>query len=510
MNMGKMDKGKMNKGKIIIVGLGPGDDRYVTAHTVSVIESVPNRFVRTRHHPSAHLVPEAQSFDHLYEQADSFDEVYREIASHLLAQTDQGDDLVYAVPGSPLILERTVALLRSEHPDRCVIHPAMSFLDLLYARLGIDPVETGVKLVDGHQFAVAAAGYTGPMIVAHTHADWVLSEIKLAAEEADGSEPVAICQRLGTAQEQIVWTTWEDLDRSVTADHLTSLWIPGLGTPVGAEYLRFHELTRTLREQCPWDIEQTHQSLIPHLIEETYEVVDAIGGLNSDDPATDEHLIEELGDLLYQIEFHARIAEEQGRFTIADVARGIHDKLVRRHPHVFPPEPHSLAGGESVGTENLLHNPTDSAGVLANWEEIKKLEKGRTSIFEGIPAGLPALAYARKLQSKASKMGFDWPDRHGPLAKIAEETAEVEAAVSAGDSEGVTDELGDLLFSVVNLARHLDVEPESALRSAANRFRERASIVEQLAAETGINLATAPLATLEELWETAKLKGSGS
>ena len=142
-------------------------------------------------------------------------------------------------------------------------------------------------------------------------------------------------QALGTPDEQIVTTTWAELDRSVEADHLTSLWIPHLAAPVGAEYVRFHQLARTLREQCPWDIEQTHQSLVPYLLEETYEVVDAMQALDPDDPTTDDHLIEELGDLLYQIEFHATIAEQEGRFTIADVAAGVHDKLVRRHPHVF-------------------------------------------------------------------------------------------------------------------------------------------------------------------------------
>jgi tetrapyrrole methylase family protein/MazG family protein len=486
----------MTQGQIIIVGLGPGDERYLTDHTRAVISSVATRFVRTMEHPSAHLVPDAQSFDHLYEGANSFEEVYAEITSHLISVADEGTDVIYAVPGSPLILERTVALLRSQVPDRCVIHPALSFLDLMYARLGIDPVEAGAKLVDGHQFAVAAAGYSGAMLVAHTHADWVLSDIKLAAENADGSEPVVICQRLGTVDELILTTTWEDLDRTVTADHLTSLWIPGLGQPVGAEYVRFHQLTRTLREQCPWDIEQTHQSLIPHLIEETYEVVDAIGGLNPEDPLSDEHLIEELGDLLYQIEFHATIAEQEGRFTIADVARGIHDKLVRRHPHVFPP-----AGDTSAAH---LPTPTDTAGVLDNWERIKKEEKGRTSIFEGIPAGLPALAFARKIQSKAAKIGFDWPNRQGPLAKIAEETAEVEAAVAADDPLATSDELGDLLFSVVNLARHLNVDPESALRFAATRFRERVSSVERLAEGAGIELLGAPLEVLEQLWAAAK------
>jgi len=484
----------MTTGRVIIVGLGPGDERYITAHTLQVIESIPQRFVRTSQHPSAHLVPQAQSFDSLYERADSFEAVYQEITEQLIAAADQGHDVLYAVPGSPLILERTVALLRSRYPHRCVIHPAISFLDLAYERLGIDPVETGIKLVDGHQFAIAAAGYAGPMLVAHTHADWVLSDIKLAVDDADGSDTVVICQRLGTRDELITHTTWENLDRTVAADHLTSLWIPSLGHPVGAEYVRFHQLARTLREQCPWDIEQTHHSLIPHLIEETYEVVDAIGGLSPEDSSTDDHLIEELGDLLYQIEFHATIAEQEGRFTIADVARGIHDKLVRRHPHVFAPAPDSA---------------TDTAGVLANWEEIKKAEKGRTSIFDGIPAGLPALAYARKLQSKASKMGFDWPDRHGPLAKIAEETAEVEAAVAAGDPAATADEVGDLLFSVVNLARHLDVDPESALRFAATRFLQRATLVEQLAAAGGIDLTSASLETLEDLWQSAKQQQRG-
>ncbi len=164
----------------------------------------------------------------------------------------------------------------------------MSFLDVAWARLGVDPVEAGVRLVDGHDFATAAAGERGPLLVAHAHADWVLSEIKLAVEGATGDERVTILQALGTPDERIVDTTWAELDRTITADHLTSLWIPELATPVGAEYVRFHQLTRLLREQCPWDIEQTHETLVPHLLEETYEVVDAIHGLDPDDPTTDE------------------------------------------------------------------------------------------------------------------------------------------------------------------------------------------------------------------------------
>ncbi len=160
--------------------------------------------------------------------------------------------------------------------------PAMSFLDVAWSRLGIDPIEAGVRLVDGHEFAASAAGQSGPLLVAHTHANWVLSDIKLAAEELDPATPVVILQALGTADEQIVATTWADLDRTVDADHLTSLYIPTLAEPVGAGYVRFHQLARTLREECPWDREQSHASLVPYLIEETYEVVDAIDAL---DPA---------------------------------------------------------------------------------------------------------------------------------------------------------------------------------------------------------------------------------
>ena len=321
--------------RVTVVGLGPGGQGQVTAETLAAIDRTTRRFVRTANHPTAGLVPDATAFDAVYERADTFDEVYAEIADALARAAAEDGEVLYAVPGSPLVLERTVRLLRARPDITVELLPAISFLDVVWERLSIDPVEAGVRLIDGHEFAPAAAGERGPLLVAHTHANWVLSDIKLAVDGATGDEPVVILQRLGAPDETIVHTTWDDLDRAVDADHLTSLYIPELSAPVGGHYTRFHQLTRTLREQCPWDIEQTHESLVPHLLEEAYEVVDAVQALDADDPATDEHLIEELGDLLYQIEFHAVIAEQEGRFTITDVAEGIHDKLVRRHPHVF-------------------------------------------------------------------------------------------------------------------------------------------------------------------------------
>ncbi|TVR25487.1 MAG: nucleoside triphosphate pyrophosphohydrolase [Ilumatobacter sp.] len=496
--------------RVTVVGLGPGGRDHVTVETLDAVAAHTVRFLRTSVHPTADLVPDAVTFDHLYESADSFEQVYAQITDALVAAATDHGEVLYAVPGSPLVLERTVRRLRDDPRVETDVRPAMSFLDVAWARLGVDPVEIGVRLVDGHEFATAAAGDSGPLLIAHVHADWVLSDIKLAVDDLDDDHvidraahtPVVVLQRLGTPDELITHTTWAELDRTVAADHLTSLYVPHLAAPVGRAYVAFHQLARTLREQCPWDIEQTHASLMPHLIEETYEVVDAVAGLDPDDATTDEHLIEELGDLLYQVEFHATIAEQEGRFTIADVATGIHDKLVRRHPHVF--------GDVTIDATGDGSSRLATTEVLANWDDIKRAEKGRTSVFDGVPGALPGLAYARKVQSKAAKVGFDWPTVEGALPKIAEEADEVRAAVADGDPDAVAAELGDLLFSVVNVARHLDVDPEVALRAATNTFRARFEIVERLATERGIDLHARDtgraehLATLDALWDEAK------
>ena len=478
-------------GRVIVVGLGPGGPEHVTEQTRQAIAACPHRYLRTSRHPSAALVPDAITFDHLYESADTFGSVYEQVTEALVSAASKHGEVVYAVPGSPLILERSVRHLRSDPRIECRILPAMSFLDVAYTALGVDPVEAGLTLIDGHEFATAAAGLRGPLLVAHCHANWVLSDIKLAVDDAgdisNDDLEVVILQRLGTPDELITHTTWSQLDTAVEADHLTSIYIPRLDVGVAEHYARFHALARTLREQCPWDIEQTHTSLIPYLLEETYEVVDALQALDADDESTDADLIEELGDLLYQIEFHATIAEQQGRFTIADITQGVHDKLVRRHPHVF-------ADIDADSTEQ----------VLSNWESIKRDEKNRTSIFDGIPSALPSLAYAYKSQKKAAALGFDWPDVSGALPKIAEEVEELMQAHSSGDKGATADELGDLLFSVVNVARHLKVDPEVALRAAVTKFRTRFEGVERLAAERGIDLAASDLAALDQLWDEVK------
>ncbi|MBM3638911.1 MAG: nucleoside triphosphate pyrophosphohydrolase [Actinobacteria bacterium] len=476
--------------RIVVVGLGPGDPARVTTGTLDHISRTTKRFIRTIRHPSAHLVLHAEdgaeSFDHLYDSSNTFDEVYSAITERLVSAARQFGEVLYAVPGSPLVLEKTVRNLLALTDIDVHVEPAISFLDDAWRALAIDPVEIGVRLIDGHDFAAASAGYTGPMLVAHTHANWVLSDIKLSVDDVDDT-PVTLLHHLGLDDECVVHTTWSDIDRAVDADHLTCLWIPGLASSAGHELVRFHQLARTLREQCPWDKEQTHKSLVTYLLEETYEVVDAINSLREGDTDGDDELVEELGDLLYQIEFHAVIAEQEGRFSMADVARRVHDKLVRRHPHVF--------------ADTTVNDTTE---VLKNWEQLKAEEKPhRTGLFDGVVEAAPSLSFALKVQQRASRAGFDWPNVDGALDKVAEEAREV-AAARDEDPEATFTEIGDLFFAVVNIARHLDIDPEAALRGAVQKFRRRVERVEQLARNEGASIGAMTLEELDRLWELAK------
>lgn len=410
------------------------------------------------------------SFDDVYQSADTFDDVYREIADRLVTAAEEaasnGESIVYMVPGSPLVLERTVQRLRSDSRVEVVLHPAIGFLDLVWARLAIDPIESTVTLVDGHEFASAAAGVSGPLLVAHCHANWVLSDIKLAADETGGGAnddvEAIVLHHLGLPDEQIIRTTWANIDRVIEADHLTSLFVPQLREPVGQALVSFHELARTLRRECPWDREQTHRSLVTYLLEETYEVVDALLALDPDDPSTDDALVEELGDLLYQIEFHAAIGEQEGRFTMADVASGIRDKLIRRHPHVFE----QSNDGEANGSEPRLDEPRlDEPSIdelTASWEAIKKAERAakaqasgaraNSTPFTGIPSATGSLSYASAVLKKAERAGH-------PVT--------VDSSI---DLAGVVD-VAEHLLAVVAECRRRDIDPEVSLRALVNDRR---------------------------------------
>ena len=259
--------------------------------------------------------------------------------------------------------------------------------------------------------------------------------------------------------------------------------------PLAEALVELQELTRRLRRDCPWDREQTARTIVPHTVEEAYEVADAAG---SGDP---EKLLDELGDLLFQVYFLAVLLEEQGQGDLETVARNVHAKLVRRHPHVFGDVEAETAGR-----------------VRERWEQVKTEQEGRAGIFHDVPASLPGLLQARKLQRRAVAAGFDWPDLEGPLAKVREELGELEAEVArAGEPSPETEadasvahEVGDLLFTVVNLARKLNVDPELALRSTNARFVSRIERAEELAASAGERWTDLPLEEQDRYYDRAK------
>jgi len=445
------------KPTVTVCGLGPGDVELVTQQTRAAIAAADPAasFVRTRRHPSATLMAHAHAFDAVYDSGDELDEVYRRIADDLVTAATSHGQALYAVPGSPLVLERAVRYLRDRDEVDVQLLPAVSFLDASWAELAIDPVEAGVRLIDGHTFATSAAGQTGPLLVAHAHAPWVLSDIKLAID-AGPEQRVIVLQRLGTEDATTFELAWPELDRSFEPDHLTSLYLPDVAAPAAASLQRSVELMHRLRQDCPWDAEQTHASLRKYLLEETYEVMEAIDEVERGEPFGYEHLEEELGDLWFQILFHAELAAEAGHFTVADVAGTSHDKLVGRHPHVF---------GDVAAT--------DAASVARNWEAIKKAEKGRTSVMEGIPVALPALAYAEKVVKKAAKLGMPLPDEIS-----SEMISNAEQAAAA-------------LLRVVAAGHRNDLDLEGALRTATDRARRRFEALEREAAANDQSIVAA-------------------
>jgi tetrapyrrole methylase family protein/MazG family protein len=467
---------------ITVVGLGPGGLDLVTAGASSAVSDAGDAgtpvFFRTKHHPAAAALlaagaagPDARTFDDRYDCESSFAAVYDSIVTTLIDIAREQGRALYAVPGSPLVAERTVELLRSLTEDAGIVLglvPGLSFCDLAWARLGIDPIASGVRLVDGTRFAEQAAGDRGPVLVAQCWSNSVLSDVKLSIEEPASDQHAIVLHHLGLPDEQILDVAWEDLDRTVDADHLTSVFVDHLSAPVAGELVRLVQTVATLRLRCPWDQEQTHRSLVRHLLEETYEAIEAIEALGEfpADTYADRvaHAEEELGDVLCQVVFHATLAREEGLFDLADIARTITEKLVVRHPHVF---------GDVVAET--------ASDVVTNWERIKRDEKGRESLLDGIPASMPSLARAATIERKLAAAGLGWPVTRPGAGGAARPAGEVEA------------DPGALLLDVSRSIAASGEDPEGALRRALDRLVKRVGDIERAAAGGGLELADLPL-----------------
>lgn len=476
---------------ITVVGLGPGDPDLLTRSAWRALEGAEQIYARTLQHPTLAGLPDSwrvEGFDHLYEQHDSFDAVYEAIVNELLGLAQKAGRVVYGVPGDPTVGEATVERLRLRTLGQDVhielVH-GVSFIEPCLAALELDALDQ-VFIADAHE--VGALQH--PSFPPHAHAlvgqissRVVAADVKLTLmNQYPDDHPVVLVVGAGAGVPQLHRSPLHDMDRHEAYGPLATLYLTPMERPGGFE--QFQETVAHLRapDGCPWDREQTHSSLRQHLLEESYEALEAIDRLDL------EALEEELGDLLLQIVLQAQIATESGEFQMADVIAGINDKLVRRHPHVF-----GDAEVEDVGQ------------VLQNWEHLKGAERDaggeRKGALDGVPASLPALAQAAEYQSRAARLGFDWDDVQGVKDKIHEEIGEVEAARTADERAG---ELGDLLFAVVNLARWLRVDPEAALREANQRFRRRFGRVEDQARDSGRALDQMDLTELDALWEAAK------
>jgi tetrapyrrole methylase family protein/MazG family protein len=474
---------------IAVVGLGPAGPEHLTRRAAELIDSAGVVVLRTARHPAAAAVlerrPDATTFDGEYDKGESFEQVYEAIVAALLSAAlgtpfpPAAATVCYAVPGSPSVAERTVELLRERAPaagvDLAVV-PAVSYLDLAFDRLGIDPVASGVRILDAGGFAEAVGTPAGPLLLAQTWSRQVLSEVKLAIEEPPASQRAVLLHHLGLPDEEVAEVAWSELDRTIEPDHLTSVFVPGLPPAPASAVAALAGTVATLRQRCPWDRAQTHRSLLRHLLEECYEAIEAIEALG-DDPSRAPagvvaHAEEELGDLLCQVIFHATLGAEEGLFSLAGIARRLEDKLVARHPHVF----------------GSVHADT-ADDVVRNWERAKDEEKRRSHLLDGIPATMPALAMAEKIERKLRSVGLGWEESGSGSRELAAlVTSHLEQGSLDKGGPGAEEAAGDLLAA---LARHLAdrrLDPEAALRRALGRLGERLRLIEASAAEEGISL----------------------
>lgn len=433
---------------ITLLGLGPGDPDQLTRSAWDTLGSISEVWLRTKQHPTVAGFPATlvvHSFDDLYEAGEFFESVYAQIVEKVLELGAREEGVVYAVPGDPFIAEATgpaiAARARTSKLPLRILN-GVSFLEPVFAALGLDPYPqlTLMDALELSQAHVPLFPADRPVLVAQIYSKMVAAEVKMTLNTIYPDEhPVRLVHAAGTAEELVEALPLYKIDRSKHISLLTALYVPPLGE--GTSFEAFQEIVAHLRapDGCPWDREQTHQTLRSNLIEEAYE---AVAAMDAEDHV---HMAEEYGDLLLQIVLNAQIAADESEFTMVDVLQGIYEKIIRRHPHVFG----------DVKVDGVQ-------GVLKNWEKIKAAERAgnepsKKGLLDSIPLALPALSQAQEYQDRAARVGFDWGEIGGVLDKIAEEIQEVRDAES---KEELAAELGDLLFALVNLVRRKEVDAE--------------------------------------------------
>jgi len=451
----------VSKPVVRVVGLGPSSAQHLTAHTTELLTSSPVVRLRTRIHPAADAFSGVSSYDDYYDSADSFEVLYPKIVDNLveLASTSPNGEVVYAVPGSPMVAERTVELLRLRSDVEVICEPAISVIDVACARLGKDPMALGLRVVDALGSVEPFRG-PGPLLILQTYAPEILASV---ADRLPRETVVTVLHHVGLDDEVIKELPAMELVSFDSADHLTSLWVEGLRT-AGESMDDLVDFMRRLRAECPWDQEQTHASLTRHLLEEAYETLDALETFvrveseGGDHSVAVAHVEEELGDLLFQIVFHAELGDEEGHFNFATIADGVRDKLTGRHPHVF-------GDVEVSGSEE----------VASRWEDLKKKEKGRESVTDGIAWQLPALTLYAKLLRKAQQVDLGSGTGENARGQAISALQSLNFAPSGAiDSQSTSDTesaWGDALSAIAMCAQWSGVDLEGVLRERAQQLR---------------------------------------
>ena len=482
--------------KLTVIGLGAAELSQLQMGVYKKLKSAEKIYVRTMDHPVISELQEEgivfESFDAVYEKHGTFQPVYEEITEKLIEATQQ-NAVMYAVPGHPLVAEQTVQLLieaEKEGKIHLKIEGGQSFLDPIFGALKIDPIE-GFQMLDGTGFSIHDVNMRNHLLIAQVYDAFSASEVKLSLMEKYRDDyPVTIVTAAGSSLESLTTVPLYELDQSMEINNLTTIYVQPVENDLDAlrDWTTFRRIIATLRgpNGCPWDQKQTHESLKKYLLEETHEFLAAI------DAEDDFGMVEELGDVLLQVFLHAQIGEDNGYFNLEEVLASVSEKMIRRHPHVF--------GDVAV---------QDAEEVVANWDEIKRQEKGEgeqtDSLLKGEYRATSSLQTSFNYQKKCASVGFDWPNEDGAWEKFLEEWNEFKEEVTKGSATTRLDEFGDVLFSLVNIARFYKISPDEAMIHANEKFARRFNFVEQKVKESGLSFSDFTLEQLDAFWNEAKV-----
>ena len=478
---------------IRVVGLGPGAIGSLTIETLELLKEGKKIYLRTEKHPTVDYLKslsiQFETYDDRYEEYNNFDDVYRSIAEDLIQKHEIHGDIIYGVPGHPLVAETSVKLLIKMCEKNKIdieILPAVSFIDAVIQSLKLDPIE-GLKIIDAFDIKNQVLDKRVGLLITQVYNKSIATDVKIALLEyyKDDMEIYFVRAAGIKGLECTRKIKLYELDRQEDIDYLTSIFIPK-ELEATLDFQDLIGVINTLRDEngCSWDRLQTHESLKKCLIEECYEVLEAI------DEKDEDKIIEELGDVLLQVVFHAQIGKEQGYFNINDVIKGVTSKMINRHPHIF----------KNIESKNPQQ-------VLESWENIKIEEKGfnnYTDTLKHVPKNLPGLMRAYKVQEKASKVGFDWDSVEPAMEKVLEELQEVKDVYKGNNRAKIEEEVGDLVFSTVNVARMLDIDPEFAVNYTIDKFISRFQYIEENASNRNLDLKDMSLAEMDTLWNESK------